>query len=77
MKFDTEVWENIIVLGMGILIAILYLWNTMELRANRRAQTQNTELLRLWLLAFDSARKAGDIVPVCEPPENPNDNVLK
>ena len=43
MTFDTEVWENIIVLGMGLLIAILYLWNTVELRALRKALTSKRE----------------------------------
>jgi len=71
--FDTETWENVIVLGLGLLFGGLMLWLTVELRAVRCEIRQNTELLRLWLLAFDSARKAGDVVPVVDVPENLND----
>lgn len=71
--FDTEAWENIIVLGLGLLFGGLMLWLTVELRAVRREIRQNTELLRLWLLAFDSARKSGAVFPIADTPEHPND----
>ena len=77
LTFDAEVWRFGIVGGCVVLLAVLIFWLICELRASRREQHQNTELLRLWLLAFDSARKSGDVLPVCEPLENLNDNVLK
>lgn len=78
--FDTEVWENVIVAGGVVLLAVLLFWLIMVLLDDRKsicentkAQMQNTELLRLWLLAFDSARKSGAVLPVIDAPEHPND----
>jgi hypothetical protein len=82
--FDTETWENVIVAGGIVLMAFLWLWMTMEIRANRRAKNENTaavkvntEIVKLWLLAFDAARKSGTVYPACPEPENLNDVVLK
>ena len=41
--FDTETWENIVTLGLGLLFAGIMLWLTVEVRALRRALTNKRE----------------------------------
>jgi len=54
MAFDTETWENIIVLGVGLLIAAIYLWNTIEVRALRKAVERDTSERRTLAVALDT-----------------------
>ncbi len=71
--FDTETWKYIVIASGIVLMAFLWLWGIAEVRALRRAVTTNTEVARLWMLAFDNARKAKTVYPVCDEPEHPND----